>query len=63
VLGFIYGPHDKDLMTYAVYSMSLQADNLVNLDKVIKFGLPASFADLQNRFVRFRSDMPGTFNP
>jgi hypothetical protein len=63
LLGFIYGPHDKDLMTFAVYAMSLQADNLVNLDKVIKFGLPSSFADLQNRSVRFRSDMPGMFNP
>ena len=63
LLGFIYGPHDKDLVTYAVYAMSLQADNLVNLDKVIKFGLPASFTDLQNRSVRFRSDMPGMFNP
>jgi hypothetical protein len=50
-------------MTYATYAMSLQADNLVNLDKVIKFGLPTSFADLQNRSVRFRSDMPGVFNP
>jgi Family of unknown function (DUF5677) len=63
LLGFNYGPHDKDLMTYAVYAMSLQMDNLVNLDKVIKSGLPASFSDFQNRSVRFRSDMPGVFNP
>jgi Family of unknown function (DUF5677) len=62
LLGFIYGPHDKDLMTYAVYAMSLQADNLINLDKVIKFGLPASFADIQNRSIHFRSDMPGMFD-
>jgi hypothetical protein len=38
LLGFNYGPHDKDLMTYAVYAMSLQMDNLVNLDKVIQYG-------------------------
>jgi len=63
LLGFMYGPHDKDLMTYAVYAMSLQADNLVNVDKVIKSGLPASFSDLQTRSIRFRSDMPGVFNP
>jgi len=63
LLGFIYGPHDKDLMTYAVYAMSLQADNLINLDKVIKFGLPAGFVDIQNRSIHFRSDMPGMFNP
>lgn len=63
LLGFLYGPHDKDLITYAGYAMSLQADNLVNVDKVIKFGLPAGFADLQNRSIRFRSDMPGVFNP
>jgi hypothetical protein len=63
LLGYMYGPHDKDLMTYATYAMSLQADNLVNLDKVIKFGLPTSFAGLQNCSVRFRSDMPGVFNP
>ncbi len=43
--------------------MSLQADNLINLDKVIKFGLPASFADIQNRSIHFRSDMPVMFNP
>jgi len=63
LLGFNYGPHDKDLMTYAVYAISLQMDNLVNLDKVIKSGLPASFSDFQNRFVRIRSDMPSIFNP
>ena len=63
LLGFNYGPHDKDLMTYAVYAMSLQMDNLVNLDKVIKSGLPAGFLEFQNRSIRFRSDMPGVFNP
>src|SRR5260370_31643728 len=30
LLGFMYGPHDKELTTYAVYAMSLQMDNLVN---------------------------------
>jgi hypothetical protein len=63
LLGFNYGPHDKDLITYASWAMSLQADNLANLDKIIGFGLPASFLDLQNRTIRFRSDMPGMFNP
>jgi hypothetical protein len=63
LLGFMYGPHDKELTTYAVYAMSLQMDSLVNLDKVIKSGLPASFSDFQNRFVRIRSDMPSIFNP
>jgi hypothetical protein len=63
LLGFMYGPHDKELTTFAVYAMSLQMDNLVNLDKIIKSGLPASFSDFQNRFVRIRSDMPSIFNP
>jgi hypothetical protein len=63
LIGFNYGPHDRDLITYATYARSLQADNLVNLDKVLKFGLPPRFIDLQNRFVRYRSDMPGLFNP
>ena len=63
LLGFNYGPHDKDLITNAVYAISLQMDNLVNLDKLIKSGLPISFSDFQNRSVRFRSDMPGVFNP
>jgi hypothetical protein len=43
LLGFMYGPPDKELTTFAVYAMSLQMDNLVNLDKIIKSGLPASF--------------------
>jgi Family of unknown function (DUF5677) len=63
LLGFNYGPHDKDLITYAGYAISLQMDNLVYLDKVIKSGLPASFSDFQNRSVRVRSDMPSIFNP
>ena len=58
----MYGPHDKDLMTYAVYAISLQMDNLINLDKVLKSGLPASFSDFQNRSISFTSDMPGVFN-
>lgn len=41
--------------------MILRADNLTNLDKVIKFGLPASFADIKNRSIQFRSDMHGMF--
>jgi len=63
LLGFIYRPHDKDLITYTSYAMILQADNLTSLDKVIKFGLPASFADITNRSIQFRFDMPGMFNP
>ncbi len=63
LLGFYYGPHDRDLITYASYAISLQMDNLVNLDKVIKSGLPARFSDFQNRSLRFTSDMPGVFNP
>jgi hypothetical protein len=62
LLGFGYGPHDEDLMRYAVYAMHLQSDNLTNLDKVIKFGLPPSFADIQNRSIQVPSDMPGMFN-
>src|SRR5260370_28046206 len=64
LLGFMYGPHDKELLTYAMYASSLQMDNLVYLDKVIKSGLPASFLDFQKtRSARVRSDMPGMFNP
>jgi hypothetical protein len=62
LLGFNYGPHDKDLITYAMYAMSLQMDNLANLDKVIKSGLPASLSEFQKRSIRLRSDMPGWFN-
>ena len=63
LLGYNYGPHDKDLITYAGYAISLQMDNLTNLDKVIKSGLPASFTDFKNRSLRYRTDMPGIFNP
>src|SRR5208337_3810299 len=42
LLGYNYGPHDKDLITYGGYAISLQMDNLTNLDEVIKSGLPAS---------------------
>jgi hypothetical protein len=52
LLGYNYGPHDKDLITYAGYAISLQMDNLTNLDKVTKSGLPASFTDFQNRSLR-----------
>ena len=62
-VGFNYGPHDKDLITYTVYAMGRQSKNLINADKVIKFGLPASFETIQNRNVKFRSDMPGIFTP
>src|SRR5262249_55296851 len=34
LLGFNYGPHDKDLITYVTWAMSLQADNLAYLDKI-----------------------------
>jgi hypothetical protein len=61
-VGFAYGPHDKDLITYAGYAMGLQVKNLINADKVVKFGLPASFVAIQNRTVKVRSDMPGMFN-
>lgn len=63
LLGFNYGPNDKDLINNGAYAISLRMDNLVNLDKVLKSGLPVSFSDFQNRSVRFRSDMPGVFNP
>jgi len=48
-LGYIYGPHDRDLATFAVYAGKLQLDNLINTNKVIKGGLPASFTDFQNQ--------------
>jgi hypothetical protein len=63
LLGFNYGPHDRDLITNGVYGISHQMDNLVNLDKVIKSGLPIGSLDFQKRSVRFGSDMPGVFNP
>jgi hypothetical protein len=62
-LGYIYGPHDKDLATFAGYALALQSDNLINTNKVIKRRLPASFLDFQKRNLRFRSDMPGVLNP
>jgi hypothetical protein len=30
LLGFVYGPHDKDLAIIAGYALSLQSDNLTN---------------------------------
>jgi hypothetical protein len=62
-LGYIYGPHDRDLATFAVHAAKLQSNNLINTNKVIKGELPASFTDFQNRRIRLRSDMPGIFNP
>ena len=62
-LGYNYGPHDRDLATYAGYILELQKDNLINANKLIKGILPARFADLQNRSFKLRSDMPGVFNP
>jgi len=62
-LGYIYGPHDKDLATYAGYVNALQSDNLINTSKAIKRKLPASFEEFQKRSLRFTSDMPGVFNP
>jgi uncharacterized protein DUF5677 len=61
-LGYIYGPNDKDLATFAGYAIALQSDNLINTSKAIKRKLPASFAEFQKRSLRFRSDMPGVFN-
>jgi hypothetical protein len=62
-LDYIYGPHDRDLATFAVYAGNLQSHNLVNTNKVIKGALPASFTAFQNRRIQLRSDMPGIFNP
>jgi Family of unknown function (DUF5677) len=62
-LGYIYGPNDKDLATFAGYILVLQSDNLTNTDKVLKRGLPTSFAEFQKRSLPFTSDMPGVFNP
>jgi len=62
-LSYNYGPHDRDLASYAGYILVLQRDNLINANKVIKGTLPARFADLQKRSIKLRSDMPGVFNP
>jgi Family of unknown function (DUF5677) len=51
LLGFSYGPHDKGLLMNIAYAASLQMDNLVNVDKVIKSGISATFSDFQNRFL------------
>jgi len=60
-LGYVYGPSDKDLATYAVYAADLQRGNLTNTDKTIRHGLPVGFAALQERRIQLRSDMPGIF--
>ena len=61
-LGYVYGPSDRDLATYAVYAADLQRGNLTNTDKTISHGLPVGFAALQERRIQLRSDMPGIFN-
>lgn len=62
-LGYIYGPHDRDLAMYAGYLLTLQSENLVNTNEVIKRQLPVSFEDFKKRSMRITSDMPGVFNP
>jgi hypothetical protein len=62
-LGYIYGPNDRDLATFAIHAAKLQSDNVVNTNKVIKGALPANFAEFQNQRIQLRSDMPGFFNP
>jgi Family of unknown function (DUF5677) len=61
-LGYIYGPDDRDLAMYAGYLLTLQSENLVNSNEVIKRQLPASFEDFKKRSMRITSDMPGVFN-
>ena len=61
-LGYIYGPHDRDLAMYAGYLLTLQSENLVNTSEVIKRQLPVSFQDFKKRSMRITSDMPGVFN-
>lgn len=62
-LGYIYGPHDRDLAMYAGYLLTLQSENLVNTNEVIKRQLPVSFEDFKKRSMRITSDMSGVFNP
>ena len=62
-LGYIYGPDDRDLAMYAGYLLTLQSENLVNTNEVIKRQLPASFEEFKKRSMRITSDMPGVFNP
>ena len=62
-LGYIYGPNDRDLAMYAGYLLTLQSENLVNTNDVIKRQLPASFEEFKKRSMRITSDMPGVFNP
>ena len=62
-LGYNYGPHDRELASYAGYILVLQRDNLVNANKIIRGTLPSRFADFQKRSIKLRSDMPGVFNP
>jgi hypothetical protein len=62
-LGYNYGPHDRELASYAGYILVLQRDNLINANKVIKGTLPTRLADLESRSINLRSDMPGVFNP
>ena len=61
-LGYIYGPDDRDLAMYAGYLLTLQSENLVNTNEVIKRQLPASFEEFKKRSMRITSDMPGVFN-
>jgi hypothetical protein len=62
-VGYEYGPHDRDLAPYACFLLGAQTENLINVNKVISGQLPASFANLEKRSFRLRSDMPGGFNP
>jgi hypothetical protein len=40
VVGFKYGPHDRQFAAYALYAARLQLENLVFTDRIMQRGLP-----------------------
>ena len=46
VVGFKYGPHDRQFAAYALYAAMLQLKNLVFTDRILQRGLPSRAEDV-----------------
>ena len=49
VVGFKYGPNDRELIPYCLLAASLQLENLDIVDSMLKRGLPPSFQSVSDQ--------------
>lgn len=49
VVGFNYGPHDRELIPYVLLAASLQLGNLAITDSVLRRGLPSRFQSVSDQ--------------